>query len=68
MSKGKQREADLTHNLESDWTVRQFKALCEDLLSRPALRRGPLRFNDGAIREMLSKPALSPRHRPAAKG
>jgi hypothetical protein len=46
--------------------VRQFKVLCEDLLNRPALRRGPLLFNDGAIREMLSKPALSPRHRPAA--
>jgi hypothetical protein len=37
------------------------------LLNRPALRRGPLLFDDGAIREMISKPALSPKHRLAAK-
>ena len=67
MSKGKQSDADLTRDLEIDWTVRQFKLLCEDLLNRPALRRGPLLFDDGAIREMISKPALSPKHRLAAK-
>jgi hypothetical protein len=64
--KGKQSAADITHNLEVDWTARQFKVLCEDLLNRPALRRGPLLFNDGAIREMLSKPALPPRRQAKA--
>ena len=39
---------------QSDWAADEFQTLCEDLLSRPILRRGPFMMQDRDLEAMIT--------------
>lgn len=64
----KNQSTTVGHNLEcEDWAAYEFQVLCEDLLARSLLRRGPLVFQDSQLQAMIAAGSLAAKAKSAVK-
>ncbi len=55
MLKGKRNTISVQDDTQADWVAEQFQVLCQNLLSRPASRRGPFVIDDNDLKTMITK-------------
>jgi hypothetical protein len=54
VSKGKRNAISVQDDMQADWVAEQFQILCQNLLSRPASRRGPFVIDDDDLKNMIT--------------
>jgi hypothetical protein len=52
--KGKRNAISVQSGAHEDWVAEQFQILCQNLLSRPASRRGPFVIDDDDLRTIIN--------------
>lgn len=51
-----------------DWVAKELSALCQELLSRPALRRGPYVFDEAQLHAVIAACAPKSKARRFTRG